>query len=399
MRTSWKITVLVLVTIAVAGIIRYDTPGTQASFLRADSILARYWEQPLDPQGPPPDHWTDIEASLAPDACASCHPDQFAAWQTSFHSKAFSPGLVGQLLGYDSDNAAACMRCHAALAEQRHHFEWARVQGKGHVREAQGLAAWGNSCAGCHFRKRQCFGPPQRDTGVTGPGSSDAPHGGVYRSTFFESAEFCSGCHQFDSSLAVNGKPLENTYVEWQATSFAIAGVTCQGCHMPDRQHLWRGIHDPDMVKSGLLARFDASPDRARFELTSTGIGHAFPTYVTPKAVMRGIALDRTGLPEPGSDVSYVIQRVVEHVNGEWVERLDSRLLPGETATLDMDWPESGRVKMWLEVHPDDFYDHSVYDVLLQQLADGPAAELIAEADRLAEANRFYLFETEVTRP
>ena len=200
-------------------------------------------------------------------------------------------------------------------------------------------------------------------------------------------------------SLAVNGKPLENTFVEWQATSFAAAGVSCQACHMPDRKHLWRGIHDPDMVKSGLVARFDASPERATFELTSTGVGHAFPTYVTPKVVMRGVALDRTGLPEPGSHASYVIQRVVEHVDGEWVERSDSRLLPGETARLEMEWPESGRVKMWLEVHPDDFYDHSVYDVLLQQLADGPAAELIARADREAESSHFSLFETEITRP
>jgi len=398
-RTSWKITILVVATVAVAGTMRYNKAGPQASSLNADSILSDYWQQPVESQGPAPTHWKDIEADLSPEACATCHPDQFADWRTSFHSKAFSPGLVGQLLNYDSGDAAACMQCHAALAEQRNAFEYARVQGKGHDPDAQGLAVWGNSCGGCHFRGRQCFGPPQRDTGLTGAGASEVPHGGVYRTAFFESAEFCSGCHQFDQSLAINGKPLENTYVEWQATSFAAAGVTCQGCHMPDRKHLWRGIHDPEMVKSGLVANFDVSTDRARFDLTSTGIGHAFPTYVTPKVVMRAIALDATGLPEPGPGISHSIQRVVEHVDGEWVERSDTRLLPGKTASLEMEWPESGRMKMWLEVHPDDFYDHSVYDVLLQQLADGPAADLIAEADRRAEASRFSLFETELTRP
>ncbi|MES9944225.1 MAG: hypothetical protein ABW080_04625 [Candidatus Thiodiazotropha sp.] len=29
-------------------------------------------------------------------------------------------------------------------------------------------------------------------------------------------------------------------------------GQTCQSCHMPDRAHLFHGIHDPDMVRLGL---------------------------------------------------------------------------------------------------------------------------------------------------
>ena len=42
----------------------------------------------------------------------------------------------------------------------------------------------------------------------------------------------------------LNGKPLENTYEEWRKSPAARRGLQCQNCHMPDRRHLWRGIHD-----------------------------------------------------------------------------------------------------------------------------------------------------------
>ncbi len=199
---------------------------------------------------------------------------------------------------------------------------------------------------------------------------------------------------------AINGKPLENTLVEWRASPAAAKGQSCQSCHMPDRRHLWRGIHDPNMVKSGLKPAFAAEPGQARFRLTSTKIGHAFPTYVTPKVIMRGVALDESGRPIPGSERQHVIQRRVEYIGGVWVERSDTRLLPGQSATLDLRWPKSGRVRLWLEVHPDDFYHNNVYNGLLHDLPKGSvSANLIAEADRRAQASRFRLFETELRRP
>ncbi len=52
----------------------------------------------------------------------------------------------------------------------------------------------------------------------------------------------------------------------------------------PARRHLWRGGHDPAMVKRGLTIRFEAtSPDdsdrrRAVLTLTNTGAAHYLPT-------------------------------------------------------------------------------------------------------------------------
>ena len=366
----------------------------------AATMPSDYWRQPLAAQGEAPRDWSEPERSLAPEACGECHADKYEEWRSSLHAKAFSPGLVGQLLTFDAAQTASCMECHAPLVEQKQAFEVARARGKAHLPAAQGLAATGNSCAGCHLRGHYRYGPPQRDTGATGQGDTTAPHGGVYRTTFFEKSEFCSACHQFPQTYAVNGKPLQNTYVEWQSSPQAAQGVTCQGCHMPDRKHLWRGIHDPEMVAAGLTARFHADTERARFNLTNSGVGHAFPTYVTPKVVMHAVALDAKGKPRPETGVSYIIQRTVGFTGGRWVEYSDTRLFPGETASLDLPWQSSDRIRMWLEVHPDDYYDHQVYDQLLRQLAaEGAPARLIAEADSQASASRYRLFETELKRP
>ena len=49
---------------------------------------------------------------------------------------------------------------------------------------------------------------------------------------------------------------------------------------------------------------------------------------------MKTIALDAAGRPVPGSEVRHVIQRQVEFVRSDWAERSDTRLLPGQSATL-----------------------------------------------------------------
>jgi hypothetical protein len=381
----------------VIGFLLYLSSGLATADERLPSD---YWRQPLAPQGDAPRSWTPEERSLAPESCGVCHSDKLGEWRTSFHAKAFSPGLIGQLLTYDAADAAACMQCHAPLAEQREAFEATRRAAEIRPGDGHGLADAGSSCGGCHLRGHHRFGPPQRDTGAVGQSDTAAPHGGVMRVEEFEKSEFCAACHQFPQDQAVNGKPLENTLIEWQQSPAARNGVTCQSCHLPERKHLWRGIHDPDMVRTGLTPEFVAEPDSARFRLTSTGIGHAFPTYVTPKVIMKGVALDQSGTPVSGSEVRYVIQRQVELVDGDWVERFDTRLLPAQSATLQISWPKSGQVKFWLEVYPDDFYHQHVYGNLLRGLAaDSASARLISEADRIAQASRFSLFETVLQRP
>src|SRR2546428_12701679 len=72
---------------------------------------------------------------------------------------------------------------------------------------------------------------------------------------------------------------------------------------MPERRHLWRGIHDADMVRSGLTITAAAGAARYRpgdaaavtLRVTSTRVGHAFPTYVTPRVVLSAEMVDGAG--------------------------------------------------------------------------------------------------------
>lgn len=367
----------------------------------ADSRLpADYWHRPLAPQGQAAREWSDLEKSLAPDSCGACHSDKLDEWSTSLHAKAMSPGLVGQLLTFSSEEARACLICHAPLAEQAAAFETARRHGKADQAQALGLASAGNSCGGCHLRNHRRFGPPQRGTGATGPSSLPAPHGGVLRTADFERSDFCSPCHQFSADQAINGKPLENTVEEWRISPQAAAGQTCQTCHMPDRKHLWRGIHDPVMTAGGLTPKVSPEDGLLRFSIRNSGIGHAFPTYVTPKVILHAVLLDDRKRPVPGSEQTSIIQRRVDYDGSDWQEISDTRLLPGQAAMVEIAWKDSKRARVWLEILPDDFYHSNTYAQLRKELPPkSEAGRLIVEADSRAMKSRYILFETEVDRP
>src|SRR5262245_9808493 len=58
-------------------------------------FIERHWRTPIAPQGPPPPRYSELEASLAPEACGTCHPAQLADWKTSLHSKSMGRALPG----------------------------------------------------------------------------------------------------------------------------------------------------------------------------------------------------------------------------------------------------------------------------------------------------------------
>jgi hypothetical protein len=365
-------------------------------------FLRRHWA-PLAPQGPPPSRFTPLEASLHPDACGACHPVQAADWRSSLHAAAMGPGVSGQLvemLERDPEQALGCFTCHAPLAEQA-----PLVRRDGVLRPNPGfdvsLLAVGIPCAGCHVRTHQHFGPPRRDGSLASPARRDTlPHGGVTRSRAFLVSEFCQGCHQFGpDGLALNGKPLEDTFNEWKGSRFAREGVQCQDCHMPDRRHLWRGIHDPEMVRAGLAITVEASaaPYRAgdtatvTLHVESVRVGHRFPTYVTPLVVLRAELLDPTGHVLSDSRREQVIGREVALDLSR--EIADTRLAPGERARLvyrpRLD-REGLRARVSVIVYPDAFYTR-FFETLLRQGA-GKGEARIREALAATRRSPFTVF-------
>ena len=265
-------------------------PGRPPNISPAEQEFIRsHWRHPIAPQGAAPARFSPLERSLAPASCGTCHPDQFRDWQSSLHAKSMGPGISGQLAEMiKSEPAAArsCFTCHAPLAEQAPLIRGSEglVPNPDLDTELQSL---GVVCASCHVRGHQRFGPPRRDGTVANRAPRESlPHNGLTRTTAFPRSEFCASCHQFaPNGLALNGKLLENTFEEWRTSPAARRGQQCQDCHMPDRRHVWRGIHDPEMVKSGVQIKLVTGRARyrpgetltARLTIASTGVGHAFP--------------------------------------------------------------------------------------------------------------------------
>ena len=369
-----------------------------------DAFIARHWRTPLAPQGPAPARFSPVEASLAPEACGSCHPAQFADWRTSLHAQAMGPGVAGQLVEMMTSapaDALGCHTCHAPLAEQRPLLGSDATHAPNSEFDPA-LRAHGVVCAGCHVRAHERFGPPRRDGSLANPAPRESlPHGGVTRTPAFLAAEFCRGCHQFTSNgFALNGKLLENTYEEWKASRFARERVQCQDCHMPDRRHLWRGIHDPEMVRSGLAitARRDGAGVRrdgtvtATLRVTSTRVGHAFPTYVTPRVILRGELVDETGAVIAGSRIQRIVAREVALDLSREVR--DTRLAPGRSVELryarrvDRD---GLRLRFTVVVEPDAFYTQ-FFETLLAQGAGAGTAQ-VREALEASRRSPFTVFE------
>jgi hypothetical protein len=369
-------------------------------------FVRRHWAAPLAPQGRPPKGWSALESSLVPESCGTCHPVQYGDWRTSVHAASMGPGIAGQLVEMEAAERGStleCHVCHAPLAEQAPLRRTATGIVGNPVFDPS-LQHRGVVCASCHVRGHQRFGPPRRDGSLTSTAPrAKLPHRGVTRTPAYLSSEFCRSCHQFTpSGFALNGKLLQDTHAEWQASRFAREGVQCQDCHMPDRRHLWRGIHDPDMVRSGV--EITVTPEHPTFaagqdftltlEVRSARVGHAFPTYVTPRVVLRGELHDPSG-PLAGSRREVVIGREVALDLSREIS--DTRLLPGQSARLmytgRVDRPDL-RLHLSVVVEPDAFYT-TFFETLLAQGAGRGEAQ-IREALDATRASTFSVFQRDV---
>ena len=369
---AWPSPVAVALLLAMAGCGPGTPPASPAAPVTSTAtdetaaFLSRHWHIPLEANGPAPAHFSPAEASLAPAACGTCHPRQFEDWQTAWHSRATSPGLLGQLqdMGAQAqEEHQACLQCHAPLAEQAQHLVGSLAAGRTLPEQADGSSsAHGLTCAGCHIRKHRRFGPPRTD-GTTPTSGTKLPHDGWQATAAFSDSRFCAACHQFAADgPSLNGKPLENTYAEWQASRHAREGRNCQSCHMPQRRHLWRGIHDPEMVKSGLtietaLTAVGSGRVGAKLSIANTGVGHAFPTYVTPRVVVEIGQEDQRGKLIPATVERHLIARDVSI--DLTVEHADTRLMPDEKRSYAYDRPldpHAAALVFHITVDPDAFY-------------------------------------------
>ncbi|HBO84876.1 MAG TPA: hypothetical protein DD641_07885 [Deltaproteobacteria bacterium] len=402
-----------------------------------EDFLSEYWKRPIPIQNPNPPlippffkgagaHPKDGRGglSLHPEACGECHKEQYNGWKGSLHSKAVGPGLLGQLPGTDFKSvpgnpefAMSCYFCHAPMEEQNEMKKGSRVKGQGSKDKGQGengyiknpnfdskLKISGVSCSVCHLRDGKIYGPPPVRAGVRagthlkdgwgskGKGKEQKPHNGFIEKAFFEKAEFCAACHQLDEGYELNGKILTNTYREWQESIYGKNNITCQNCHMPDRRHLFRGIHDSEMVKRGITITAVRTGNKAKLIIKNTGTGHCFPTYVTPLVVVKGFMIDKKGRVIKSSLKESYIGR---HVSLDLSEELfDTRIPPNKRFEFDYLIDKSynnAKIVFEVWVYPDEFYNR-FFENLFNDISADINREEIAKALKITKTSGYVLF-------
>ncbi|MDQ3335522.1 MAG: c-type cytochrome [Myxococcota bacterium] len=329
-------------------------------------------------QGTPPAALAPAQASLRANQCARCHNKQFREWGTSLHRGATSPGLAAQMWGMSKTEAASCLRCHAPLPEQQ---------------EDKTLYADGASCAGCHVRDWTRHGPMN-------VAPSLMPIAGYPLKTLaiYERADFCAPCHQLPTRSEVAGRPLLNTYKEWLEGPYMKRGIQCQHCHMPNREHTFKGIHDPQTFREGIAmtARAHVKDGAVTVvaEVANVGAGHYLPTTPTPAAWLEIAVLDGKG-----KQLATARQRIGRDIyyDGEWHERSDTRIPPGEKLTMARGWRVAGAVtaRITLEVHPDDYYER-LYESQLKKALPAERKKLYEEALARGRSSRYVAERREV---
>ncbi len=328
---------------------------------QGEKFYSNHWQNPIPEQGSPPSHYSPIEASLEPESCGTCHREQFESWRNSLHSKSMTEGFLWQMEGLGLENSKTCMKCHSPLQETQSFVLKSKNLIQAYpVRYETYLSSKSNHqgiiCASCHVRGHVRLGPRPIDNHL--PGS--APHGGFEIRDEFENSKFCKSCHESpEDGKRINGKKQMEIYTEWSNSKFASEGVTCQNCHMPNRKHEWKGIHDKEFVLSGVKIEINKIQESNSIilmgKINSTRIGHSFPGYSVPKVFMRIIEEDfqkrRKVLNEE------VVGRMMDTSHSE--EYFDTRIKPGEEKTIfhqliQLEQSKKYFFEVWVE--PDETY-------------------------------------------
>jgi mono/diheme cytochrome c family protein len=320
----------------------------------------------LAPQGPPPAALPPAAASLSAEQCARCHARQHREWRRSLHARAMSPGVTGQLHTASAEDRASCLSCHAPLAEQR---------------DPGSLQAEAVSCAGCHVRAHTRHGPPRRADATL----LAIPSYPVVVDRRYERSDFCMPCHQLGPDAALEGRPLMDTYREWLTGPYMPRGVQCQHCHMPDREHHWKGVHDPDTVRQGLRVAARRAGGGVEIALENAGAAHYLPTTPTPAIF---VTVEATGAD--GRALPPVTRRIGRHITWDgrrFHQVADTRIPPGRTVRFTV---EGARARVRVVVAPDEYYERFYAQLLARRQPESAKRELRAALLR-AERSRFTL--------
>ena len=253
----------------------------------------------------------ELLIDLSAEQCALCHQDFYDEWRTSIHSQAWTDPYFQTDWQFEG-RQHSCRLCHTPLDRQqpekvlsyRDSDKWDPVLEHNPDFEP-GLQHEGVTCAACHYRGGKILGVL---------GVENSPHQvqkledpnlicvrchiveGERWDTFFRLPP-CGTVAEIERTLldekelAENNKSSKGKSGEFSVVK--VSDLSCVECHMPllerslvtngvvrhTRQHLWRGGHDPEMVKKALTVTFsEVDENLFRLTISNTGAAHYVPT-------------------------------------------------------------------------------------------------------------------------
>jgi hypothetical protein len=262
-----------------------------------------------------------IPASTAPPAssetCGECHKDIHRMWSASAHGRSMEDEVFLEAYrearaGEGEAVSRQCLACHAPLTAVN--SDWAL---------AQKITWEGVHCDVCHGMvavEMDGTNPrPVLDIGKVKRGpikdAASSAHEVAY-SELHTTALACAPCHEGSTP---DGVMVLTTYTEYQASSAAREGKTCQTCHMAKTRanvvdpkiarvataevnlHEVPGGHSLDQLHKALQVALDPRRNGdsllVTVRLTNKGAGHAVPTGMPGRRVILDLAV-RSGTGE-----------------------------------------------------------------------------------------------------
>jgi len=315
--------------------------------------------------------------TLSAKECAACHQEFYDEWSTTIHSQAWTDPYFQVDFRFDGSQQI-CKNCHIPLDRQQENIvlgfrdkdKWDPIL-KPNPDFDPVLQHEGVTCAACHLREGKILGPF---------GSDETPHpvqkmenvnqtcvkchvvGGDRWDTFFRFPP-CGTVAEITATKAMKKRepqpPSRGNSGEKVVEDVAALG--CVECHMPlveralvkggkirpVRQHLWRGGHDPEMVKSGLsinlLEETPPSSEKRKFTLSITNVGaaHYLPTGTPDRHLTVSLrVLDGDG--RVLEEESHTLKRTIL-----WrpfiIDLWDTRLPRGQLRTYDIEFSVAGK--------------------------------------------------------
>jgi hypothetical protein len=313
------------------------------------------------------------------DACGVCHRDIYRVWRESRHAEALEqPFFLDTFRETQSSRgpelAALCLGCHAPMAG---------ILGD---EKLERKISWeGVTCDYCHGLasvEMTKDGPRARveiSDVKRGPirGAEPLGHAVAYSELHTQSL-VCAPCHEFVNREGVG---VLTTYTEWQQSSAAGRGETCQTCHMalteadvvdPRIQrgtqamvnlHEMPGAHTIRQLLQALSVSVE--PSRAeghldlRLTLTNRGAGHAVPTGMPGRRIVLLVDVegggetreDRRVYGKQFQDASgHVVSHVADYFAGGVRLESDTRIRPDEVRAESFRFDMPAEASAWINV-------------------------------------------------